>query len=137
MMIEITAEILDRNKIISSVERPESGGICSFFGTVRNHSKERSVVRLEFEAYKDMALKELMKIASQIENRWSVNAIAIHHRIGTVKIGEDAVVISISSAHRDEAFKACRYAIDTLKETVPIWKKEILEDGEEWVSAHP
>jgi len=136
-MIEITADKLDRQKIISSVERPESGGICTFFGTVRNHSKDRKVNRLEFEAYKDMALKELMKIASNIEEKWSVNGIAIHHRIGKVEIGEDAVVIAISADHRDEAFKACRYAIDTLKETVPIWKKEVLEDGEEWVSAHP
>jgi len=136
-MIKITQEKLERDAIIKSVEDDRAGGLCSFIGTVRNQTKGKKVVRLEFEAYKDMAFKELLKITDAINKKWEVFAIAIHHRTGVVEIGEDAVVIAVSAAHRKEAFAACQYAIDTLKETVPIWKKEVFEDGEEWVSAHP
>lgn len=137
MMIEITNEILDRQRIISSVESDEAGGISVFIGTVRNATKDRKVLHLEFEAYEEMALKELTKIADFMHNKWPLKAVSIHHRTGLVKVGEDAVVIAVSSAHRKEAFAACQYAIDTLKQTVPIWKKEVFEDGEVWVSAHP
>ncbi|MEP2771025.1 MAG: molybdenum cofactor biosynthesis protein MoaE [Fulvivirga sp.] len=137
MMIKITDQILDRDQIIRSVEVNEAGGICSFIGTVRNQTANKNVLRLEFETYKEMALKELLKISDQINEKWGVLQIAIHHRTGVVNIGEDAVVIAVSAPHRKEAFEACQYAIDTLKQTVPIWKKEIFEDGEEWVSAHP
>lgn len=136
-MIKITDKILDREAIVKSVETDEAGGISVFVGTVRNKTKGKKVVRLEFEAYEEMALKELLKISEQINEKWPIHQIAIHHRTGTVKVGEDAVVIAVSSSHRKEAFAACQYAIDTLKQTVPIWKKEIFEDGEEWVSAHP
>jgi len=136
-MIKITDQILDRDQIIRSVEVNEAGGICSFIGTVRNQTANKNVLRLEFETYKEMALKELLKISNQINEKWSVLQIAIHHRTGVINIGEDAVVIAVSAPHRKEAFEACQYAIDTLKQTVPIWKKEIFEDGEEWVSAHP
>lgn len=137
MMIKITEQILDRNEIIRSVERDEAGGICSFIGTVRNNTKGKRVERLEFETYEKMALKELLKISEHVIAKWEVLQIAIHHRTGIVNIGEDAVVIAVSAPHRKAAFEACQYAIDTLKQTVPIWKKEVFEDGEEWVSAHP
>ena len=116
---------------------PQSGGIDVFVGTVRDATKGKPVVRLEFEAYKSMAIKEMEKIAGQAHNKWPVQKILIHHRIGVLQIGEIPVIIAVSAAHRDAAFEACRYIIDTLKQTVPIWKKEIFEDGEVWVAAHP
>jgi len=116
---------------------PQSGGIDVFIGTVRDATKGKNVMRLEFEAYREMALKEMDKIAQQALSKWPVQKILIHHRTGVLQIGEIPVIIAVSAAHRDAAFEACRYIIDTLKQTVPIWKKEIFEDGEEWVAAHP
>lgn len=119
------------------VVSPESGGIDVFIGTVRNATKGKTVTRLEFEAYETMALREMEKIAGQSFEKWPVQKILIHHRTGVLQIGEIPVIIAVSAAHRAAAFDACRYIIDTLKETVPIWKKEFFEDGEVWVAAHP
>ena len=116
---------------------PESGGIDVFIGTVRNATKGKTVVRLEFEAYEAMAVAEMEKIAKQAFEKWPVQKVLIHHRIGTLAVGEVPVIIAVSAAHRAAAFETCRHIIDTLKETVPIWKKEIFEDGEVWVAAHP
>jgi len=116
---------------------PDSGGIDVFIGTVRNVTKGKTVVKLEFEAYEKMALAEMEKIAAYACNTWPVKKLLIHHRTGVLAVGEVPVVIAVSAAHRDAAFEACRYVIDTLKQTVPIWKKEIFEDGEVWVAAHP
>jgi len=116
---------------------PESGGIDIFIGTVRNATKGKNVVRLEFEAYEPMAIAEMQKIANQAFENWPVQKILIHHRTGTLDIGEIPVIIAVSAAHRAAAFDACRYIIDTLKQTVPIWKKEAFEDGEVWVAATP
>lgn len=116
---------------------PQSGGIDVFIGTVRDATKGKRVVRLEFEAYKSMALSEMYKIAEQAFSKWPVQKLVIHHRIGILEVGEVPVIIAVSCAHRDATFEACRYLIDTLKKTVPIWKKEIFEDGEVWVAAHP
>ncbi len=116
---------------------PEAGGIDIFIGTVRNHTKGRAVVRLEFEAYDRMAISEMNKIAAEIMVRWPLHKVLIHHRTGILQVGEIPVIIAISAPHRDAAFTACRYAIDTLKQTVPIWKKEIFEDGEQWVTPTP
>jgi len=113
------------------------GGEVIFIGTVRNHTKGKTVLRLEFEAYGTMAISEMTKIAEQIVARSDVHRVAIHHRQGTLDIGEIPVIIGVSAAHRDAAFQACQFAIDTLKEAVPIWKKEFFEDGEVWVAAHP
>ncbi len=135
--IKILASQIDVLSSIDYIMSPESGGIDVFIGTVRNATKGKKVVRLEFEAYEPMALKELKKLASQALERWPVQKILIHHRIGVLEIGEVPVIIAVSAAHRDAAFDACRYIIDTLKQTVPIWKKEIFEDGEVWVAAHP
>ena len=119
------------------VSSPSAGGIDIFVGTVRDNTKGRKVVHLEFEAYGPMAISEMQKIAEQAKAKWPVEKIAVHHRIGNLKIGEIAVIIAVSTPHRKASFEACQYAIDTLKQTVPIWKKEIFEDGEVWVAAHP
>lgn len=135
--IELTDQPLSVEKCKSAVMNPGSGGIALFVGTVRNQTKGKSVLRLEFEAYEPMAVKEMRKIAKSIESQWDAHHVSIHHRVGVLGIGEIAVVIAVSCAHRKAAFAGCAYAIDTLKETVPIWKKEIFEDGEVWVAAHP
>ena len=116
---------------------PDSGGIDVFIGTVRNATKGKTVTKLEFEAYETMAMREMEKIAAQAFDKWPIQKILIHHRTGVLQIGEMPVIIAVAAAHRAAAFDACRYIIDTLKETVPIWKKEFFEDGEVWVAAHP
>ncbi len=114
-----------------------AGGTTVFIGTVRNQTKGKKVKRLEFEAYVPMAEKEMQKIAKEVEEKWDALHVVIHHRVGVLEVGEVPVIIAVSTPHRKAAFEACEYAIDTLKETVPIWKKEIFEDGEVWVAAHP
>jgi molybdopterin synthase catalytic subunit len=135
--LKIINEPLDVMSCINWIMSPKAGGINIFLGTVREETKGRKVIRLEFEAYEKMALSEMQKIVDEIMNRWQLHKILIHHRVGALQIGEIPVIICISASHRDAAFEACRYAIDTLKQTVPIWKKEIFEDGEQWVAAHP
>ncbi|MCB0565922.1 MAG: molybdenum cofactor biosynthesis protein MoaE [Phaeodactylibacter sp.] len=122
---------------IDFVSSKSAGGIDVFIGTVRNHTRGKPVVRLEFEAYEPMAVSEMRKIAEQVKARWPAEKVAFHHRVGTLHPGEIAVIIAVATPHRKASFEACQYAIDTLKETVPIWKKEIFEDGEVWVAAHP
>jgi len=122
---------------IDFVSNDNAGGISVFVGTVRKQTRGKTVVRLDFEAYAPMAISEMRKIAEQAAGKWPVEKMSIHHRTGTLQIGEIAVIIAVATPHRKAAFEACQYAIDTLKETVPIWKKEIFEDGEVWVAAHP
>lgn len=119
------------------VSSPDAGGITLFVGTVRNQTQGKAVIQLDFEAYVPMALSEMQKIAKKAREKWSAKKILIHHRIGTLEIGEIAVIIAVATPHRKASFEACAYAIDTLKETVPIWKKEFFEDGAVWVAAHP
>lgn len=135
--IQISPSPLNTQSAIDWIMSPESGGIDVFIGTVRNQTKGKNVTRLEFEAYEPMALSEMEKIAVQAFEQWPVQKILIHHRTGVLQIGEIPVIIAVSAAHRAAAFEACRYIIDTLKQTVPIWKKEFFEDGEIWVGAHP
>lgn len=113
------------------------GGECHFIGTVRDNKDGEEVKYLFFEAYEPMAISELHKIASEAKNKFDITDLLIHHRLGKVEVGEIAVIIIATSAHRNAAFDACRFAIDTLKVTVPIWKKEVMNDGFVWVSAHP
>ena len=138
-MIEI--KLLDTpltpDSCIRFVSSPDAGGLSVFIGTVRNQTKGKKVVRLEFEAYQPMAVAEMQKIADQMMRKWPCKKIAIHHRIGNLEIEDIAVIIAVTTPHRKDSFAACQYAIDTLKETVPIWKKEIFEDGAVWVAAHP
>ena len=133
----ISDKPLNSNACYSFVQNEQSGGIVTFIGTVRNHTKDRKVIKLEFEAFESMAISEMKKIAIQALGKFDIQKIAIHHRTGSLAIGEIAVIIAIGSAHRKAAFAACEYAIDTLKETVPIWKKEYFEGGEIWIAAHP
>lgn len=135
--LRITNETLNIPNCIDWVMAPQAGGIDVFIGTVRDQTKGKNVVRLQFEAYEKMALNEMKKIANEMIQRWPLHKVLIHHRVGILQIGEVPVVIAVSASHRAAAFEACRYAIDTLKQTVPIWKKEVFEDGEEWVAAHP
>lgn len=135
--IQILSEPLNIPACINWVMTPECGGINVFIGTVRNVTKQKKVIRLEFEAYESMAISEMNKIAANVFTKWPVQKILIHHRTGTLEVGDVPVVIAVAAAHRDAAFTAGRYIIDTLKQTVPIWKKEIFEDGEVWVAAHP
>jgi molybdopterin synthase catalytic subunit len=108
-----------------------------FIGRVRSETLGNKVVQLEFEAYAQMALKELKLITDHVIATWNVQKVLVHHRLGVLRVGDIPVIIAVSADHRDAAFDACRYIIDTLKRTVPIWKKEIYEDGEVWVAAHP
>jgi molybdopterin synthase catalytic subunit len=135
--IIISGKTLNIQSCIDWVMTPQSGGIDVFIGTVRDSTKGKKVLRLEFEAYGAMAIKEMEKIAVQAFEKWPVQKLLIHHRTGTLQVGEVPVIIAVSCAHRDAAFEACRFVIDILKQTVPIWKKEIFEDGETWVAAHP
>lgn len=135
--IQIIHKTIDIQSCINGVMSPACGGIDVFIGTVRNKTKGKTVVRLEFEAYEKMALLEMRKIVDYAFEHWPLHKVILHHRTGVLDIGEVPVVISVAAAHRDAAFEACRYIIDTLKQTVPIWKKEIFEDGEVWVAAHP
>ena len=135
--IQIKSIPLQPDECISFAASPEAGGSTVFIGTVRNATKGKKVERLEFEAYEPMAVKELRKIAETAVEKWKVINMSVHHRVGVLDIGEIAVIIAVTTPHRKAAFEACEYTIDTLKQTVPIWKKEIFEDGEVWVAAHP
>ncbi len=135
--IQLTNKPLSAQACLDFVMDGGAGAVDVFIGTVRNHTQGRTVTRLEYEAYEPMAISEMRKIAEQAQQKWPVQKLAIHHRVGTLRIGDAAVVIAVSTPHRADAFEACRFVIDTLKQTVPIWKKEIFEDGEVWVAAHP
>lgn len=135
--IKILDEPLQIQSCINWVMAPETGGINIFVGTVRNVTKGKNVIRLEFEAYESMALSEMHKIAKDVFEKWPLQKVLIHHRTGVLQTGEVPVIIAVAAAHRDAAFTACHYIIDTLKQTVPIWKKEVFEGGEVWVAAHP
>jgi molybdopterin synthase catalytic subunit len=135
--IKLTSEKLILQDCYDFVDDPTCGGIDVFVGTVRNHTKGKSVKQLDFSAYGPMAVKEMQKIAERALEKFEVHKIAIHHAEGALQIGDIPVIIAVSAAHRNAAFEACLFAIDTLKETVPIWKKEYFEDGEVWVNAHP
>jgi molybdopterin synthase catalytic subunit len=126
---------IDVAALLATVQSPERGGIAAFVGTVRNHHGGRDVLRLDYSAYGPMAEAECGLIVAEAESRWSV-AVALQHRIGRLEIGDAAVAIAAASAHRDEAFLACRYVIEEVKRRVPIWKKEYYADGNsEWVGA--
>jgi len=121
----------------AAVQDPTCGGICLFVGTIRNHNKGQTVTRLEFSSYDPMALREMEKIGAEATTLHDLRHVALHHRKGEMAIGDIAVIIAVSSAHRKAAFTGCEWIIDQLKERVPIWKKEFLEDGSYWVGARP
>lgn len=135
-IIEIV-DNLNVDGVYKELSHSKSGGICVFVGTVREFTNNEEVISLEFETYKAMAIIEMRKIADQAVEKWKLNKVVIRHAVGAKEIEEPVVVIGASSAHRDACFTACRFMIDTLKETVPIWKKEIFKNKSVWVSAHP
>ena len=124
------------DEVVARVAGPDAGGVVTFVGNVRDHARGRAIQYLEYEAYPEMAEREMQKIADEAGKRWPGARVAIAHRTGHLEIGEAAVVIAAAAPHRAEAFEACRFAIDTLKQTVPIWKKEVATDGEYWVDDH-
>ena len=138
-MIEITPSPLDIAAIIAGATHPSAGGLNVFIGNIRdiNPRKGKKVLRLEYEAYEPMAIAEIQRIADEAVPRFGIRQWRISHRTGIVLPGEAAVVIAVSTAHRKESFEACQFIIDALKKSVPIWKKEVFEDGEEWVSSTP
>jgi molybdopterin synthase catalytic subunit len=132
-MFEIVERPIDAAAVIAKVASPAAGAVCTFVGTTRDHNDGHRVLRLEYEAYPEMAIAEMRRIGETASARWPIDKIAITHRIGVVPIGEASVVIAVSAGHRKAAFEACHFAIDRLKEVVPIWKKEHYEGGEIWI----
>jgi molybdopterin synthase catalytic subunit len=124
---------LSLDSVVREVASDDAGAIATFVGTTRARSRGRDVVQLEYEAYEGMAEAEMERIAAGLRERYALVDVAIHHRVGVVEIGQPSVVIAVSAAHRGDALDACRDAIDTLKTSVPLWKKEIYEGGEEWI----
>jgi molybdopterin synthase catalytic subunit len=136
-MVTLTTEPIEVTTALNYLQSEQAGAIDLFLGVVRDNTQERPVDRLEYEAYDRMAISEMQKIADEARQQWPILRYAIIHRKGTLQIGEMAVLIGVATAHRADAFDACRYIIDTIKKTVPIWKKEVFTNGEEWVNAHP
>jgi MoaE-MoaD fusion protein len=132
---KVHSATLDAQAITASVEDDGAGAVVTFLGTVRDNARGRPVTHLDYEAYPEAAEKMLARIAGEMRERWPVLRVAIEHRTGKLAIGEVSVVIAVSSAHRDEAFESCAYAIERIKEIVPIWKKEFYEDGEVWIGS--
>lgn len=136
-MIRLVETAIDPTSVIESVRTPKAGAVVTFDGRVRESSQGRNVTHLIYESYGSMALQELKKLEAEARARWPLEAVAIVHRLGRLEIEETSVFIAVSSAHRADAFAACRYLIDSIKRTVPIWKKEHFEDGSVWVEGPP
>ena len=132
-MISITEKPIDVNKLLNDVSVQSSGACIVFTGTVRDHNKQDKVSKLHYEAYQEMAEKILQEIENEIHTKWKINKFIAIHRIGTLKDGEVSVAVAVSSEHRKEAFEACKFGIDSIKEKAPIWKKEFAESGAEWL----
>jgi len=132
-MFRVTKEPIDLNELVRYVTDPEAGAIATFIGTTRNNNEGRKVIALDYEAYPEMAEKELARIGYDALKQWPICRMAVVHRLGPVQIGDASVIIAVSSAHRDAAFAASRFAIEEIKKTVPIWKKEVFEGGEVWI----
>jgi len=133
----VTQEPLDPQRLANLVRRDESGALALFYGVVRNNSQGRRVLYLEYDAYPSMAVKKMRQVAEEARSRWDITDMAIHHRIGRLEVGETSLLVAVSAPHRREAFEACHYAVDRIKEIVPVWKKEVWEGGESWVEGHP
>ena len=136
-LFQVTSEPLDPQRLLDAVREDESGAVALFFGVARNQSEGRRVRALEYDAYASMAEKKLREVGDEVRARWPITGIGVLHRTGRLAIGEASLLVAVSAAHRREAFEACHYAVDRIKETVPIWKKEIWEDGDgAWVAGH-
>jgi molybdopterin synthase catalytic subunit len=130
---QIVHHAIQIDALAKQLGQPEDGAVVIFAGIVRNNTRGRKTLFLEYQGYEPMALREMRAIGSAVKQRWAINKVGFVHRLGRLEIGEASVAIVTTSAHRHVAFEACHYAIDTLKKTVPIWKKEFFEDGEVWV----
>ncbi len=132
-IIQLTREPLNRDALVTATSHPSVGGIVVFEGVVRDNARNKQIRYLEYDVYEEMAQQQITTIIAEAQQRWGVERVAVAHRFGRLEIGEASVIIVVASPHRAEAFEACRYIIDTLKATVPIWKKEVAITGEEWV----
>jgi molybdopterin synthase catalytic subunit len=134
-MPEIVHDILDARRLVQQVASDKDGAVVTFAGIVRGTNQGKKVLFLEYEAYPEMAIKMMQRIEDEIRETWGINGVAIQHRVGRLNVGETSVLVVVAAPHRDDGFAACQYAIDRLKKDVPIWKKEIFEDGEVWVES--
>ena len=133
-MFKITDQIITGSEVREAVEAPDAGAIVLFLGTVRNNTDGRSVQHLEYEAYPPMAEKKMAEIAQEISDKWGIHRVAMIHRVGKLEIGEVSVAVAVASPHRKDGFEACQYAMNRLKQIVPIWKREVWADGDAgWV----
>ena len=132
-MFRVINQPIDLQELVRFVTDPEAGAIATFIGTTRNHNDGRKVIALDYDGYPEMAQKELARIGAAAHKQWPICRMAIVHRLGPVQITESSVMIAVSSGHRAAAFAACRFAIEEIKRTVPIWKKEVFEGGEVWI----
>lgn len=132
-MFRVTDKPINLQELVDCVTDPEAGAIATFIGTTRNNNEGRKVIALDYEAYPEMAEKELTRLGEEAKRKWQIRRMAIVHRVGPVQITEPSVMIAVSAAHREAAFGACRFAIEEIKKTVPIWKKEVYEGGEIWI----
>ena len=136
-VVYLTRDRIDTDKLAAQAKRGEDGAVVVFDGIVRNHSRGRGTLHLDYEAYEEMALRQMKELAAEARSKFGVRHATIVHRLGRLEIGETSVLIVVASAHRAQAFDACRWIIDTLKKTVPIWKKETFVDGAVWAQGEP
>ena len=137
MRVEILDGVIPVEEIVAGVKAGADGAVCVFDGIVRDNTRGRKTLYLDYEAYEEMALAEMRKLAARGQERFAIDRVGVVHRLGRLEIGESSIVIVVTSAHRAAAFDACRWLIDTLKRTVPIWKKEYFEDGAVWADGEP
>ncbi|MGA2206340.1 MAG: molybdenum cofactor biosynthesis protein MoaE [Terracidiphilus sp.] len=137
VVVALTREAVDADQIVAAAKRPEDGAVVVFDGIVRNHSRGRRTIHLDYEAYEEMAIRQMRTLGEKASERFGVRQVTMVHRLGHLEIGETSVLIVVASAHRTAAFEACRWLIDTLKQTVPIWKKETFADGQVWAPGEP
>ena len=137
VFIALTREVIEAERLVSEAKRGEDGAVVVFDGIVRNHTRNRQTLYLDYEAYEEMALKQMDALSREALSQFGVRQVSLVHRLGRLHVGETSVLIVVSSAHRAQAFDACRWLIDTLKKTVPIWKKETFVDGVVWAAGEP
>ncbi|MGA2833201.1 MAG: molybdenum cofactor biosynthesis protein MoaE [Terracidiphilus sp.] len=137
VFVALTRERIDAQKLVSAARQGEDGAVVVFDGVVRNHSRGRKTLYLDYEAYEEMAAKQMNELAGEARGRFGVRHVTLVHRLGRLQVGETSVLIVVASEHRAQAFEACRWLIDTLKKTVPIWKKETFQDGAVWADGEP
>jgi MoaE-MoaD fusion protein len=136
-VVALTREPIDASRLVAAAKQPEDGAVVVFDGIVRNHSRGRRTLHLDYEAYEEMALRQMRELGRQARERFAVHQVTIVHRLGRLEIGETSILIIVASAHRSAAFEACRWLIDRIKQTVPIWKKETFADGAVWAPGEP